>query len=75
MKTLLNFYPIYYPRLSCTLIILSAHFGFPPPKKISSYAFIVYYTKYLIFILSHLLNLNNLWLMYIRVVPIMAIFG
>ena len=33
----------------------------PTPQKISSYAFIVYYTKYLIFILSHLLNLNNLW--------------
>ena len=32
----------------------------PTPQKISSYAFIAYYTKYLIFILSHLLNLNNL---------------
>ena len=64
MKTLLNFYPKYYPRLSCTMIDVSAHYGIPPPKKISSYAFIVYYTKYLIFILSHLLNLNNLWLRY-----------
>ena len=56
MKTLLNFYPKYYPRLSCTMIDVSAHYGIPPPKKISSYAFIVYYTKYLIFILSDLLK-------------------
>ena len=56
MKTLLNFYPKYYPRLSCTMIDVSAHYGIPPPQKISSYAFIVYYTKYLIFILSDLLK-------------------
>ena len=66
MKTLLNFYPKYYPRLSCTMIDVSAHYGIPPPKKVSSYAFIVYYTKYLIFIMSHLLNLNNLWLLHWR---------
>ena len=56
MKTLLNFYPKYYPRLSCTMIDVSAHYVIPPPQKISSYAFIVYYTKYLIFILSDLLK-------------------
>ena len=56
MKTLLNFYPKYYPRLSCTMIDVSAHYVIPPPQKISSYPFIVYYTKYLIFILSDLLK-------------------
>ena len=56
MKTLLNFYPKYYPRLSCTMTDVSAHYVIPPPQKISSYAFIVYYTKYLIFILSDLLK-------------------
>ena len=33
MKTLLNFYPKYHPRLSCTMIDVSPHYGIPPPKK------------------------------------------